>query len=71
MKCPNCKDGDLKEQVQLKGITIFTRKKVITWFCPCCDFTNERILSISNDDYVAELKRKSREYKTIYQSGKL
>ena len=64
MKCPNCNNGEIKEDFSLTGI-VFTRKKVYTYFCPICDFSNEKIIKISENEYQAELNKKikTKEYK--------
>jgi hypothetical protein len=63
MNCPKCKEGEVKEQVTLKGF-IFKKKRVVT-FCPLCDFKNEHIFDLSKEDTEIEnLNRLNTEKKT-------
>jgi len=39
MNCPKCKNGELKENIGYSGI--LSVKKIITYYCPLCDFKNK------------------------------
>jgi len=65
MKCPKCKNGEVKYQVSIKGF-IF-RKKIIDYYCPLCDYKNKHEFRLSKDDVQVErlhqtnLERKTRQ----------
>ena len=52
MKCPNCKEGEVKEQVNISGF--FAKKKDITYFCPLCSWENKKQFKLSKDDLLIE-----------------
>jgi len=39
MKCPKCKNCELKENTAYIGM--FQVKKIVTYYCPLCDFKNK------------------------------
>ena len=55
MKCPKCKKCELKENVRYKRKGFFKNKayKILTYFCPLCDFEKEKELEISGGEFVA------------------
>ena len=57
MKCPKCKQTEILQEVNLKG-TIFARRKIITFYCPLCDFKNQKQFKLSENEYQAELEKK-------------
>ena len=57
MKCPKCNNGEVKEQISIKGF-IFKKKIVIT-FCPLCDYRNEHIFNLSSQDVEIENKQRA------------
>lgn len=56
IKCPKCKIEDIKQEVNLKGY-IFNRRKVITFYCPLCDWQNIKIFKLNEEEYQLELSR--------------
>lgn len=52
MKCPECRKGEIKEQVSLKGF--FKKKKEVTYFCPICGWENKKEFRLSNEDIELE-----------------
>jgi len=63
MKCPKCKEGEVKEQVSIKGF--FVKRKEISYFCPLCDFETNKVFKLSKQDVILEnLERTNFEKKT-------
>lgn len=64
MICPKCKEGEVKEQVSIKGL--FVKRKEVSYFCPLCDFENKKEFKLSKEDVQLEnleranLEKKSR-----------
>jgi len=54
MKCPKCKEGEIREQISIKGF-IFKKKKVYL-YCPLCDFENVREFRLSKEDLKLEIQ---------------
>ena len=52
MKCPKCDNEEIKEQVSIVGR--FKKKKIITYYCPLCDYKNEHVFAISKWDMQTE-----------------
>ena len=48
MKCPICEKGELQTQESIKGFII--KKKVITTYCPICDFSKKKEIKITRRD---------------------
>ncbi len=61
MKCPNCKKGELVQNISYRtngwGTKYF---KKYAFFCPNCDYEKEKELEISFSDYNAEITAKHR-----------
>jgi len=53
MKCPKCKKGELESNISYRGF--FSKTKVYTYFCPLCNFHNEKLIKISVADYSSEI----------------
>ena len=48
MLCPKCKQGEIKEQVSITGL-IF-KKKNVYFYCPLCDYQNNKEFKLSKKD---------------------
>ena len=44
--CPNCKNSELKENISFDG-ALFWVKKILTIYCPSCDYQNIKIFKSS------------------------
>jgi|TARA_Y100000310_G_C20635458_1_gene790902 transposase-like protein len=53
MKCPKCKEGNLKETESIKGL--FVRHKVFRYFCPLCSYDKEKQVPYSLSDSLIEV----------------
>jgi C4-type Zn-finger protein len=60
MICPKCKQGEVKEQVSLKGF-LFWKKKVVTSYCNLCSFRNEQVFEITTADKIQEENKRTAE----------
>jgi transposase-like protein len=52
MNCPKCKEGEIKEQVSITGL-IF-KKKNVHFYCPLCDYQNDKEFKLSKEDVQLE-----------------
>ena len=69
MLCPNCKQGEIQQQISIRGIVF--KKKYITSFCPLCGFNNEVVFDLSKDDVAQErILQLQREKNTTYKNSK-
>lgn len=51
--CPKCKNGYLLKETLFEGI-ILNRKKIITYYCPSCDFKNKVVFKLNEKQYNKE-----------------
>lgn len=64
MNCPKCKEGEVKEQVSIKGF--FVKRKEVSYFCPLCEFENIKTFKLSQDDVELEkIERLNKPKETI------
>ncbi len=54
LRCPKCK-AEIEVDVSHKGI-IFNRKKILTYYCPLCDFENKKEFKLNETQYKKEVK---------------
>jgi hypothetical protein len=52
MQCPQCKKGEVKEQISFKGF--FIKKKEIYYYCPLCEWENKKVFKLSQQDLELE-----------------
>lgn len=65
MKCPECKEGELKEHISIKGF--FKKVKEIIYFCPFCSFENKKEFKLSREDLQIERFERENKPKEIIQ----
>lgn len=56
-KCPKCKNGELREEVNLVGM-IFSRKKLVTNYCVLCGWKSVTSFKLNEGEYQALLEKK-------------
>ena len=56
MRCPECRQAEIKEHVSIKGLPFF-KKKLVYYYCPLCKFENEREFKLSPDDLKLERQK--------------
>lgn len=59
MKCPtkNCQ-GEIKVFCSIKGRPFLQKYKLITYFCPICNWRNTKVFEISNLEFEIELENR-------------
>lgn len=56
MKCPKCKNGEVKENINFKNKFFgFKKLKIVSTICPLCDFKNIHEFEMSKEDYEIEI----------------
>ena len=53
--CPKCMKAYLLKEILYSG-TIFGRKKIISFYCPLCDFRNDKKFKINENQYQEEYR---------------
>jgi transposase-like protein len=54
VKCPKCQIDEVKEEVHYAGL-IFSRRKIITNYCPVCDWEHIKKIKINEEEYQSKL----------------
>ena len=56
MKCPECGCDEKKENISFKNKFLgFKKVKKICYFCPLCEFSNEKEFGLTKTDYEIEI----------------
>ena len=60
MKCPKCNCDEIKENISFKNRFLGFRKlKIICYFCPLCEFSNEKKFELTKVDYKIEIMQRT------------
>jgi len=66
MICPKCGKAEIKEQISISGI--FTKKKMIIFYCPACKFENKKEFKISKEDMeIEKMERLNKPHEIIHK----